>query len=176
MFPFGASRTAQEIGGPWLGDDFHPLPTVSFFSPKAKVARGEERDADHLVEDGFVAMPANAGAGRVFGDQRMLKAGGSKARQGRGPLAQREQQWWNVIDLLELALVEVVAPPERHDSPLAEKSIELEALKRQRLHLPDQVPFFVRRDEFRLISEPLRKRLLIGEETGLIRLIHAAIS
>jgi hypothetical protein len=42
---------------------------------EAAPARRHEGDADDLVEDGLIAVPADGGARAVFGDQHVLEIG-----------------------------------------------------------------------------------------------------
>src|SRR4051812_18636133 len=50
VFPLGPRRAAEQVSGARLGDDVGAFPRVALLSPKAEVARREERDAHDLVE------------------------------------------------------------------------------------------------------------------------------
>ena len=57
---------------------------------------------------------------------------------------------------LEHAIVEVVAPPETDDAPLAGVALELELLERQFSHVLQQRYFIIRNQAIRLIRESFR--------------------
>jgi hypothetical protein len=83
----------------------------------------------------------------------------------------------HVLGLRKPAAIEIVAPAERHGSPLALEALKLEFLKRQSFEILKKEGFFLSAQEIRLIAEtieqpvaseemkrrlPLRTRLLSG--------------
>src|SRR5215207_8452636 len=106
-------------------------PSRCGLAAQAEDAWREERDADHLAEDRAVLVPADAGAGAVFGQQHLLQRGGLEAGEGGGALAQGQEERWDVLGRLDLHQVEIVAPAERDDAALAEEALEFEGPERQ---------------------------------------------
>src|SRR5215204_5498322 len=123
---------------------------------QAEDAWREERDADHLAEDRAVLVPADAGAGAVFGQQHLLQRGGLEAGEGGGALAQGQEERWDVLGRLDLHQVEIVAPAERDDAALAEEALELEGAERQLGETVDERLLRRGRDELRRVEHAVR--------------------
>jgi hypothetical protein len=93
--------------------------------------RRQKGDGNDILEHGLVAVPADGGAGRIFGDQDLLQALRRNAREVRRTLPQRQEQPGNFFARAEGPSRVIEAPAEGHDpSPPAEPA-KGERLKRQ---------------------------------------------
>src|SRR5438128_1809218 len=88
VFPMAAGGAAEDVGGAWPQREVVTFPAFGRPASEAEGARGEKGDADHLVENRFVAVPADRRAGRVFGDQDVRQSFGIEARKGCGNVTQ----------------------------------------------------------------------------------------
>ena len=95
-------------------------------SPHAEGAGREQRDADHVVIVGPVAVPADRRAAPILGDECLLEAFGRQAGEGCGAIAQRQQKFRDRVCGLQAAAVVIVAGAERHHAALAEEAAKLE--------------------------------------------------
>src|SRR3984957_7069361 len=71
-------------------------------------------------------------------------------------LADRHQELRDRTRLPQLRTAVVILPAERHDPPLAKKSVKLELLERQVLNVFDQALFFALRHEVGLVPKAVR--------------------
>src|SRR5688572_29098894 len=120
-------------------------------------------------------MPADSGAGAVFGDQNVLERIRAEPRERRSPRSQRQQKRWHIVSALQLALVEIVSPAKRDHAPPAGEAVKLEFLERQRLNLAHELPFLVQRDQFGLILEPRWQYRTIFKQAELVERAHLSI-
>ena len=103
-------------------------------------------------------MPANRGAGSVFGDERLLKFAGNKAREIGGLLPQRQQELGNLGSADDCAYIGVVVQPERNDTTFAEIAVKFVFPEIQLAKMREEFGLLVRRHKLRSIGEPFRKR------------------
>src|SRR3954468_5461375 len=101
-------------------------------------------------------MPADGGAGAVFRYQDVLQRRGPEPRESGRALSQRQEKCRDVVGLLKRTVVEVIPPAERDHPAFAEEAVELEVLERERLDVPHQLLFVIRRNQLRLMFESLR--------------------
>ena len=86
--------------------------TGRFAAAQAEGGGGFERDADHMFEHRPVAVPADAGAGVVAGDQGVDEVGLGQAGEPGGAGAQGKEEGGDRLRGAEARIVEVVAPAE----------------------------------------------------------------
>ena len=84
VLPFAPRRPPQQVGGPRLGGERGALPARSRPLPQAKEARRQQGNAYHLAENRFVFVPADRGAGRIFGEKNVLQFGCVEAGESGG--------------------------------------------------------------------------------------------
>lgn len=92
-------------------------------------ARGGEGDADHIVEDAFVAVPADRGARTVLRHQRVGQILRLHIRKHSSILTCLEKEGWDFFCLLQSFLFKAVVPAEGDDAPLTEITVELKFLR-----------------------------------------------
>src|SRR5262249_4151243 len=143
VLPFAAHGAPQQIRRARLQFDRGALPSAGALSPQPKAAPRAERDADDILEHRAVAMPADPGARRVFGDERMREGVRAEAGNTCGLVAQRQQKFRDVGGRLHTARREIVMPAERHDATVAEITVKLERLEVERPEPLDQLGFFI---------------------------------
>src|SRR3954447_15947346 len=73
VFPVGSHFAAEEVGGAGGEELGVTLPAVRCFASESKRAGRRQRDADDVVENRFVAMPADGRSGTVLGDKDVWK-------------------------------------------------------------------------------------------------------
>src|SRR5215218_771531 len=147
VLPLRSRGSTEEICRPRLDHQRYALPTRACLSPESKSARGEQRDPDHLAEDGLVSVPPDGRADIVFRHQHLLQLCRLHVRKPSGDLTERQEPGWNVVRLLQRPLVEVVAPAVGDDPPLSDVAVELEVLEGKLPHSLQQPPFIFRRYE-----------------------------
>ena len=158
MLPLRPGGSAQQIGGARLDGQGVALPGRAGLAPEAEEAGREQRDADHVAEDAFVAVPADRGAGTVLGDQRVRQLFCGEAREGGGAFAQLKQERRHRFRLPQFPRAEVVMPAIRDDTAVADVAVELELLQRKLLYLPDKSLLLVRGQDVGLVAESRRGR------------------
>src|SRR5215208_2092942 len=103
VFPLGARGSAQQICRARFGVERVALPGGSSLAPESENARGKQRDADHIAEDAFIAMPADRGAGAVLCDQRVRQVFRRQLREGGRALPQCMQEGRNLFGRVQRA-------------------------------------------------------------------------
>ena len=103
-------------------------------------------------------MPPDRRARTIFGDQDLLQARQDEARSGLNLAVDVEQKRRNWICRQGFVLAEIVAPTERHNPPLAFKTLKLEFLERQLRNLINQAALFLRHNGFGAIAKAGRIR------------------
>jgi hypothetical protein len=103
------------------------------FQPQAKGARREQRDSDHVPEDGPILVPADGSSWAIFCEQHVPKVGCRDFREIGGEVPDGQQELRHVLRLLEPAAAEVVAPAKGHDATLAQEAVKLELSERAAL-------------------------------------------
>src|SRR5436305_158617 len=78
---------------------------------QAESRRRLERRADDMLEQGPVAVPADAGARIVTDHQRVDEIFGRKTGKGSSPFPQGEQEIGDRLGRIEGGGVEIIAPP-----------------------------------------------------------------
>src|SRR3954467_7329785 len=153
VLPLAPRRTAQQVCRPWLGGDVDALPSFADAPAQPEDARRQQRHADDLVEDVLVAVPSNARAGRVLGDEDVLQCLGVEPGEPGCGNTELAEKCGHVVDLLKVPCAEVVLPPEGHDTPLAGVAMELEVPKRQLADVREELALLRGRDDVALVSE-----------------------
>ena len=103
-------------------------------------------------------MPADRGAGGVFGDQRMRQLGRREPGEFGGPVAQWQQEIRQLGRLVHGHVVEIVAQPEGGDTALAEIAVKLEFAQLQLGKIFDDGRFLFRCHKILTVCEPVRQR------------------
>src|SRR5204862_8297381 len=126
VLPFPAHRTAQQVSRARLQCECGTLPARPLLAPQSEPARCAKRNPDHVIEYRPVAMPADAGAGAIFGDEREFQRRRIDSGEEGGPVAQRQQEVREIRYPPHLARGEIVMPAERDDAPITGIAVELE--------------------------------------------------
>jgi len=76
VLPLRAGLAGDEVGGAGGELELGGFPGAGFSAAEAHAGGGEQRDGGDDPEGGGVAMPADAGAGRILGDQSFAEGFG----------------------------------------------------------------------------------------------------
>src|SRR4029079_11055949 len=126
---------------------------------RRRKVQGERSEMPYdITEDRTILVPADSCAGRVFGDENLLKPARSDACEGFRACAKPGKKARHVLRSGQSASVKIVPPSELHDPPLSGKPMKLELPERQFLDVLQDRELFLEAQEFGLISEALRKR------------------
>src|SRR5207253_533401 len=108
-------------------------------APAKSERRGRaERDADDVLEQRPIAVPADPGAWIVADQQRMHELLRSESGEAGGLLADRQQPVGYRVCPPEARIVEVVAPAEGVGEPLAFPAVEPEGREPDRVDRADE--------------------------------------
>jgi hypothetical protein len=103
-------------------------------------------------------VPADTGAGAIFGHQHLLKTIGIHLGKGTHFVAQVEQGRGDVVRLSKMTGVEIISPAKRNDAAITlEASHEFERLQRQAGDKSSELCFFILRDDAFRIAHALRQ-------------------
>src|SRR5579871_4318207 len=157
VLPHCPRRAGKQIGRAWLDRQRNAIPAIPILPPKAEAAGSEQRNSDHLVELGLVAMPADARSGAVFIDQHLLK-GLHRAAKSLGDLvAQRFEKGWHRRRLDDFPGAIVIAKAESDDLTIGLIAVKVERLERKRGKLPREALLLVRRHQIGGIAKAFRQ-------------------
>ena len=101
--PVAARRAAHQVSRARRGEDRGAVPSVGDLAAQAKRTGRQERDAGDGHGQRSVSMPADAGAGREFGDQGVAEASGGQSRERRHPIQQRNEEIRNAFAVSTMA-------------------------------------------------------------------------
>ncbi len=130
MFPHRACLSAQKIEGARFHIHRAALPRGARLSAEAKARGPEQRKGRDIFKLGFVAVPADAGAGRVLCHEGMDNALGCNMECRGRKFTQFGKEGRNGIGRAEPPGGIVVLGPVGNNPSIAEVSMESEGLER----------------------------------------------
>lgn len=157
VLPLAARGARQQVDRPRRQRHVAPLEVLAHPPSQAHHAAREQRDPDHALEGGPVAVPADGRALAVLGEQHVREGRGLQRREGRRAVAEREQPVRDGRGLHQAGAVEVVPPPEGEHPPAALVAAKLEGFEREPGQPARELALLVGRNEVRLVREALRE-------------------
>lgn len=131
MLPDLAGVTIQKVGGPGLKREAEAFPAVPGAAAEAQDARRQKRNADHLIELRPVAMPADRGARRILGDQRVSERRRADSGEPSGGLPEGMKEIGQGLRTFQAARREVVSMAVGDDPAQSLETVEIESLEGQ---------------------------------------------
>jgi hypothetical protein len=126
VLPFVSSFAREMVDGSRRQQCRRPIKAARPASAEPHRRRRAERNADDMLEDGPITMPADPGARIVADHQGLHERVRSKSGKRRGLLAQRQQPIGDRIGRAEASGVEVVPPAIGGCKAFPEPSVEAE--------------------------------------------------
>ena len=146
VLPFGARGPTKKVERSRLEVEGISFPFVTFLAAEPESAGGAERDADDIVEDRFVAMPADRCARGILCDKDVREVFRRKAGEGGSLSTKRLEEFGDILNAVERERSEVVSPTERNDPPFSGVAVELEFFEGEFADIADESGFFFRED------------------------------
>src|SRR6516164_747562 len=157
VFPLRSHGPAQKIGRARLQLEQRAPPPPTGPAVHPKVRPREQGDAHDVAEDRTVLVPANGGAGAIFGEKNVGEVARRQLGEGGRPLAQWQKKGGDGLGLPQAAAIEVIAPAEGDNATFAEEALKFELSKGKSFQHRDKDGLFVRCEELGSIAQALRQ-------------------